>query len=229
MNTKFGRLSGKRLPKFHVMKAELFGLITCIVLAGNTTAWAGTCTTSTFDTYFASGFSCTVGDLEFSNFTSYADTVTGGAGAVTPSSITVTPGGSDATSLDLTLTFTALSASSNQTSTVTFDYVVTPLNGFALPGANTYNWTETYSGTGTTIINSLYTIPGGFPTTASLQDFASIEASGGTAGGVTTNTYEDAWYVAATPIPAALPLFASGLGALGLLGWRRKRKAQAAA
>ena len=31
-----------------------------------------------------------------------------------------------------------------------------------------------------------------------------------------------------TPLPAALPLFAAGLGALGLLGWRRKRKAQAA-
>ena len=28
----------------------------------------------------------------------------------------------------------------------------------------------------------------------------------------------------ATPLPAALPLFAGGLGALGLLGWRRKRK-----
>jgi hypothetical protein len=28
----------------------------------------------------------------------------------------------------------------------------------------------------------------------------------------------------ATPLPAALPLFASGLGALGLFGWRRKRK-----
>ena len=27
-----------------------------------------------------------------------------------------------------------------------------------------------------------------------------------------------------TPLPAALPLFATGLGALGLLGWRRKRK-----
>ena len=26
------------------------------------------------------------------------------------------------------------------------------------------------------------------------------------------------------PLPAALPLFASGLGALGLLGWRRKKK-----
>jgi hypothetical protein len=30
---------------------------------------------------------------------------------------------------------------------------------------------------------------------------------------------------ATTPLPASLPLFASGLGALGLLGWRRKRKA----
>ena len=32
-----------------------------------------------------------------------------------------------------------------------------------------------------------------------------------------------------TPLPGALPLFAGGLGVLGLLGWRRKRKAQAAA
>jgi hypothetical protein len=31
----------------------------------------------------------------------------------------------------------------------------------------------------------------------------------------------------ATPLPAALPLFATGLAGLGLLGWRRKRKAQA--
>ena len=32
-----------------------------------------------------------------------------------------------------------------------------------------------------------------------------------------------------TPLPAALPLLATGLGGLGLLGWRRKRKVQAAA
>ena len=31
-----------------------------------------------------------------------------------------------------------------------------------------------------------------------------------------------------TPLPGALPLFATGLGALGLLTWRRKRKAVAA-
>lgn len=33
--------------------------------------------------------------------------------------------------------------------------------------------------------------------------------------------------VSTTPLPAALPLFATGLGALGLFGWRRKRKAAA--
>jgi hypothetical protein len=35
--------------------------------------------------------------------------------------------------------------------------------------------------------------------------------------------------VTATPLPAALPLFVGGLGVMGLFGWRRKQKAQAAA
>ena len=35
--------------------------------------------------------------------------------------------------------------------------------------------------------------------------------------------------IASTPLPAALPLFASGLGALGFLGWRRRKKAAALA
>ena len=34
--------------------------------------------------------------------------------------------------------------------------------------------------------------------------------------------------VSEVPLPAALPLFASGLAGLGLLGWRRKKKAIAA-
>ena len=43
---------------------------------------------------------------------------------------------------------------------------------------------------------------------------------------ITINT-SDA--VGATPLPTALPLFAAGLGGLGLLGWRRKKKAAALA
>jgi hypothetical protein len=34
-------------------------------------------------------------------------------------------------------------------------------------------------------------------------------------------------FSATTPVPAALPLFATGLGMMGFLGWRRKRKAAA--
>jgi hypothetical protein len=39
----------------------------------------------------------------------------------------------------------------------------------------------------------------------------------------------DAVPVSSTPLPTALPLFATGIGGLGLLGWRRKRKARAGA
>jgi hypothetical protein len=50
-------------------------------------------------------------------------------------------------------------------------------------------------------------------------------------GGVPKSQYSSntGSFLVATPLPAALPLFATGLGALGLLGWRRKRKASAAA
>jgi len=41
--------------------------------------------------------------------------------------------------------------------------------------------------------------------------------------------YVSAVLFSPVPLPAALPLFATGLGAMGLLGWRRKRKAQAVA
>ncbi len=51
-----------------------------------------------------------------------------------------------------------------------------------------------------------------------------------TIGGTNLNTgFTNISVGSATPLPGTLPLFASGLGMLGLLGWRRKRKAQAAA
>ena len=46
--------------------------------------------------------------------------------------------------------------------------------------------------------------------------------------GCTTCRPSEADPVTATPLPAALPLFATGLSAMGLFGWRRRRKASAA-
>jgi hypothetical protein len=57
--------------------------------------------------------------------------------------------------------------------------------------------------------------------------------------GINVGTYEWTWGAAAdqsftidvvaTPVPAAFSLFATGLGGLGLFGWRRKRKVQSLA
>jgi len=49
--------------------------------------------------------------------------------------------------------------------------------------------------------------------------------------GATANSgaiFEDTPAPTSTPLPAALPLFATGLGAMGLLRWKRKRKKHAA-
>jgi hypothetical protein len=61
-------------------------------------------------------------------------------------------------------------------------------------------------------------------------DLAAALNSGGTLNGpLSVEFLAGPFSSTATPVPAALPLFASGLGAFGMLGWRRKRKAQAAA
>ena len=45
-----------------------------------------------------------------------------------------------------------------------------------------------------------------------------------------TNAFEYAnMTVSAVPLPAALPLYGAGLAALGFIGWRKRRKAAAAA
>jgi hypothetical protein len=46
---------------------------------------------------------------------------------------------------------------------------------------------------------------------------------------LSNNIFSPPSATATTPVPAALPLFATGLGALGLLGRRRKKKAAASA
>jgi hypothetical protein len=50
------------------------------------------------------------------------------------------------------------------------------------------------------------------------------DAAEGSINNVLGGFYVPGSWVETTPLPATLPLFATGLGGLGLLGWRRKRR-----
>src|SRR5262249_26847541 len=84
----------------------------------------------------------------------------------------------------------------------------TSIDGAAIAAAIT-NQGFTFDGTGLT---NTYLRIWGLPdfTTATFPDSQN-------------GSFEFALGVTTTPLPAALPLFATGLGALGLFGWRRKR------
>ena len=81
-------------------------------------------------------------------------------------------------------------------------------------------------------------VPQGYVSGTALSDSSTYDNATFTSLALTPGTYEWTWGrgadqsftldVVATPLPAALPLFASGLGAMGFFGWRRKRKVAAA-
>jgi len=102
--------------------------------------------------------------------------------------------------------------------------------GTVLPGSTTFSISNSsgfsaalytnYSGSTTSFDTPLF---GGLISDAS---FSSVSLMGTEIGdGI---FLDNLYYSTAptTPVPAALPLFATGLGGLGLLGWRRKRKMQ---
>jgi hypothetical protein len=111
----------------------------------------------------------------------------------------------------------------------TLDNTVLNLNGWELDVANSsLNHQTSILFTFTRVVlDSLTGFTGGNITTWFVQNYPCSNANGcnnglpqgegGTILAVSTD-------LGSTPLPAALPLFASGLGALGLLGSRRKRK-----
>ena len=85
-------------------------------------------------------------------------------------------------------------------------------NGSGTPGCMGHNYCPTYP-EGVTFAGTAESV--NFSGTADYIIYDNITLGSGTP--ITT-----------TPLPAALPLFATGLGAMGLFGWRKKRKAAAA-
>jgi hypothetical protein len=118
-------------------------------------------------------------------------------------------------------------------------YLGTPPN---FNDSNTTTFTTNFSGTnlnnGTT--NSVFQLSNTLETLAALQatygsdliNDVQLQVDGGWGANgtqeliVSSLNINGTNYTSTTPLPAALPLFATGIGGSGLLGWRRKRKAQ---
>ena len=136
-----------------------------------------------------------------------------------------------------TLEYTSIQAGGK--ATYDFDSPMTTL-GFLWGSPDNYNYITFYTGLDAT--GSSFTLSGTNPP-IDIQTFGHdqilFHADVGFLSVVlstTQNAFEYANLFAlgptpenfpSTPLPAALPLFATGLGALGLVGWRRKRKTAA--
>jgi hypothetical protein len=126
----------------------------------------------------------------------------------TNSTLSLTPGALTATATALLFNFSDTAASQ-----LTFSSISNPGNYLSYPDSAS-PCTIDFSTTFSDIVEQL-TEPGCCNTQ--------------TTSGPLSGTTEIASAPAATPLPAALPLFAPGLGVMGLLGWRRKRKPAAKA
>jgi hypothetical protein len=102
------------------------------------------------------------------------------------------------------------------------------------PGNQDLNYASSTSGPQVTLDNNNLLVPAGYTSgtllasSVAIWDNATLASLGVTPGQVFRWTWgpepDQGFTIDTTPLPAALPLFATGIGGLGLLGWRRNRK-----
>jgi hypothetical protein len=193
-------------------------------------AWATTCTTASVATYVSQG-SCTYDGLTFSGV-SVSATETGGgsftAGNITPFSTVV--GGT--TETGLSLNYTAFTGTSGGTVDVSWIFNVAgnlltdafaSLTGIPTGSGSIAEVSENFTnGSSITLLSPgtsqvvTYTPIASLGVTKDQFDYA---ASGSTSE---TSILQDGFSLTTTPIPATLPLLATGL--FGLWGVSRKRR-----
>jgi hypothetical protein len=206
------------------MKTKVLGLIACMALLGVSQASATTditydLTPVTIGSYSLTGGTITtdgtIGPLASTDITAWSLTLTG----FSVSPITIA-GGSPY--VNFSSAGSPVSASAND---ITFDFTSSSSGQLAFYAI--------YSGESSGDMN--YAIP--FVVLYSVNDNDNCSASfgariclfelGGANIGASMAETSSAFVIAsvlAAPLPAAVPLYAAGLGALGLFGWRRKRK-----
>ena len=214
-------------------------LLTLAGLVFTSAVQADVCPTATLDAYAASGFTCTIGSLEFSNFRWNTNILANDqAGtAHSPDAILLTPeNGGDG--LGFTISNLGLSffgGFSNRTSGVNFD--VTALAG-VINGASLAIGNHSFTGQGAasgwfgdvwgTSFGLAAADPGQQMSSNSFADASSLQTYSGVAalvtgfgGGMSSVDGYTVLLSTAVPEPSSIALML--MGCLGLLGWSRRK------
>jgi hypothetical protein len=202
-------VSGAREGFF--LKTKLLGLFASLALLGSPVAANASSYVVTLEEVGSDVVATGSGDIDLTGLL-YAPLIGGTTGVIYPS---------------MTSLLTGTGSLSFYTGTTTFP--VSFGSGIFLAASSSV-------GGGVGFDSSFLAVPEGYTSETLVSDSSTYDTATFLSLGVTPGTYIWTWgagadqsftldIVAPTPLPAALPLFATGLGTLGLFGWRRKRKA----